>query len=264
MVSITHSRTVQVAMAFSIALALFIVVLKYIKSNSKILPIALLVVLVPVFTVLGYKAADWTAEGISSLSANTTPAFTQWYENLDNQISELYLTPAGTYEEESDDGDLTDTRDFGSDAKTFTGRTKIWKSVFSVAKNRPMIMLKGTLTNCLMEEPNKYIPFTVGHMHNSFLEVLLFAGIPGFLLICAFCFVLCIHLLKLIFSKDPTVSISIKLLTIPVFGLLLDYMMEAALFTEASLSTNSFFLFAGMALAAYYDVFPEVKLKLKK
>lgn len=264
MVSITHSRTVQVAMAFSIALVLFVIVLKYIKSNNKTLSAALLVVLVSVFTFLGYKVADVTAEGISSLSERTTPAFTQWYKNLDNQISELYFTPAGTYEEETTGGDLTDTRDFISNAKTLTGRTTIWKSVFSVAKSRPMIMLKGTLSNCLMEEPQKYISFPAGHMHNSLLEVLMLTGIPGFLLICAFCFVLCIHMLKLMFSKAPTVSISIKLLTIPVFGLLLDYMMEAALFTDSYLSPNCFFLFAGMAMAAYYDVFPDMKLKLKK
>lgn len=66
---------------------------------------------------------------------------------------------------------------FLSDLPTLNSRTKIWNAVFERIRENPSILLWGINDTELIIDGNP-----VAHSHNSWLEVLLKLGLPGFLL----------------------------------------------------------------------------------
>lgn len=278
-IALCHSRTVQIVISLSLGLLALLLAIRYLRIKSRLLLIPLLILVMPVTTLLSYKASEITVEIISDLSSVTVPAFTRKYQDLWQNLDPYCFTITPLEETASDGGeetgttaggdeaaaeqpsnteptDLSDHRDFGKDFSTFTGRTSIWMSAYHAAKDTPSILLRGTLGKTLMVIPQKYT-FDAEHMHNFVLQVFMLTGLPGVLLVLAQCLLLVIHLLRLFFCKRPDVPMASKVLAIPVFCMFLYFMMEVSIFTAAEQRSLNFFLIAGMAMAAYYDAFPE-------
>ena len=106
------------------------------------------------------------------------------------------------------------------------------------------------------------------HMHNLWLQVLMLTGLPGLLLVLAFCVLLIWRMLRLFFSQDPGTDIAVKILTFPLTGVMIYGMFETILFTQcADDRANTdfrelfFFLLAGIVLAYSYELAPRNRRK---
>lgn len=72
---------------------------------------------------------------------------------------------------------------------TFSMRTEIWQSGLAYLKENPRTLLLGNTDGQVARIPFRALDREIYHMHNTYLEILLLAGIPGlvlygFILIC--------------------------------------------------------------------------------
>lgn len=268
-------RTVQVAAAISLAMLAMLLVLKYVHPRKKLAYVPLLALTLAGVTVLGYKGFDLAAQGVSSLSRLTAPAFIQTYMASDDQLDPEYfgiiLEVAEQYENRSDAGEngagetgaeetfgYSDDRDFLSDASTMTGRSSIWRTVIPAVQQRPQTLLSGQLSRDVLTVPLQYMP-GIMHMHSSPIQTLLLTGLPGLLLAASVMALLILRLIRVFFSARPQLSLPVKLLTVPLTGLMVYSMMESFLFTSSDARSFIFFLLAGAVLGYYYDAYPKTK-----
>ena len=91
-------------------------------------------------------------------------------------------------------------------------------------------------------------------------------GLPGCLLVLAFCLLLLVRMLHLFFTGDSRISLAEKTLTIPLAGILLYGMFEVVIFTACAdrraptdMRELSFFLIAGMVLGWSHDILPRLR-----
>ena len=133
-------------------------------------------------------------------------------------------------------------------------------------KADPMRLLIGKYSSKIMDVPHQFQDFPYWHMHNYLLQVLMLTGLLGLLLVAAFTVLLVVRMVRLFFSPDPRADLSVKLLTLPLGGVLIYGMFETILFTasadERALTDFRelfFFLLAGMLLAWSYELAPAKK-----
>lgn len=70
-------------------------------------------------------------------------------------------------------------RSFTDGMGTFSMRTEIWQSGIDYLKQNPRTLLLGNTDGQVARIPNRALDREIYHMHNTYLEVLLQAGIPG-------------------------------------------------------------------------------------
>ena len=87
---------------------------------------------------------------------------------------------------------FTDPRNLSLEITTLNRRTDIWRNAIPVLKQHPEILSIGRPENLIMETINERVLWRKEpHMHNSLLQQLMVAGVPGALLyLTAFCLML--------------------------------------------------------------------------
>lgn len=93
-------------------------------------------------------------------------------------------------------------RDLTDGLGTFSMRTEIWQSGIAYIQQNPRTLLLGNTDGQVARIPYRALDREIYHMHNTYLEILLLAGIPGLIL---YGFVLICFLwqaAKLFFSSD--------------------------------------------------------------
>lgn len=281
-VALCHSRTVSVSLGFCAGLLAVLLAIEHFREKKKVIVVPAAAVLCLAVTVLTYKAGDLSLSVVSKLSAKTIPAFAQVYENSEHKlnpdnfgitIKEISspvrqkpiaqaMTLSSHHEAkpvqlaaENAGIDMSEQRDFMNDLSTFTLRTKIWKAVIPAIKDRPATALIGTLTKTMIEPIRQYAGVEANHMHNYLLQTLMLMGIPGLLLVAAVSVLIVVKALRIFFNDDGRVPFEAKLLVLPVAAIMLDFMLEAGLFTTADLRCLSFYIFAGLLLGWHEDCF---------
>jgi O-antigen ligase len=187
----------------------------------------------------------------------------EWTTGLMSQVSSIMISETTTGELSTGEGvDLSDNRSLTEDMSNLSERSQIYASFIPSLKVRPLTILIGNFSDKLMNIPNMFVDFPVPftHMHNFLLEVFMLTGLPGFLLVVAFCLILVVNMVKLFFNEDKRVSLAAKVLTIPVTGILLYGMFEIVIFTECGdqraptdMRELSFFILAAAVLAYCND-----------
>ena len=255
-IGMCFSRTVKLITSGSVAMLAILLAFKYLplkklwhKCLSVLLCAALLI-------PLSFKSFDLVCSLMSDVSGIL--------------ISETEEEATG--EEDVSGVDLTDDRDLKEDLSNLSERRQIYASFIPSLKSDPKRILIGSFADKLMNLPNSFVDFPIPftHMHNFVLEVFMFTGLPGFLLVAAFCLLLLVRMLHLFFTKDSRISLAEKTLTIPLAGILLYGMFEVVIFTACGdrraptdMRELSFFIIAGMVLGCSHDILP-VLPKLKK
>ncbi len=153
-----------------------------------------------------------------------------------------------------------DARDFSEEVGNLSGRTRIFFSGLYTMLVEPFRFLRGCDDTDIMRVSHEMLPKKYLHMHNSFLQVLNFMGLPGLVVVLLFSVLLIRRAILVFFSKDPRLSMAVKTLTLPLAGIFAYNMLEVQLFYYTDdFFTLFFFLIAGMLLAWSYDVFPAKK-----
>ena len=125
----------------------------------------------------------------------------------------------------------------------------------------PMILLRGCLSKDAMSVTNAILhrPETIAHFHNFLIQTLILTGLPGLLLVLAFCLLIAGRGLKLFFSPDPRLSTGVRTLALSPTAAILYAMFESCLFTDLDIRCLFFFLMSGLMLGSYHDFFPETE-----
>ncbi len=134
---------------------------------------------------------------------------------------------------------------FDEAPSTFASRVNIWKAGFRLLQEKPLRFLIGDLRTPVRLEVAEDIGVYLTHMHNSYMEVLMTSGIPALLMMLAFNILLFYRSVKLFLCRQA--PLASRILTLPLFGLLVHAVTENYIFTE-ELQSMLFFLIAGMVV----------------
>lgn len=226
-------------LAFSVCFGLLIVILALSKLPLRKLGTKLLVTLtlLVVFAPAAYLSFGATATAMNRISGALVQVSVQEVEGMP---AESGLGPA-----EEQDNMYIDDRGFGD-----SGRIAIFKSIIPTMQQEPLRLLRGRLCLDVMKISNTVLPKIKPHFHNTFLQLFCLTGLPGLVLILAFCALLAVRILRLFFSDAP---IDIKALTLILNGSFMYNLLEVSLFVAADTRAFMAYIVAGAVLACSYE-----------
>lgn len=283
-VAMCHSRTTNIAFSLMIGLLAASLVLRRCADRKNIIRLPAAAAALLIMTFAGYKGMDICLSATSAASEKTIPAFEALYNRVERkanpdifgitikQSEETETASKETFAElntpaesaqtaataEETGVNLSETRDFLNDAKTFTGRTKIWRGGIAAIEERPISLLIGDTTKGAMEPICRLFNLDIGHMHNYLMQVLRITGLPGMLLVAAISVLIIFKGIRLFFARDNSLF-KAKLLVVPIAAIMLEQMLESGLFTTADIRILVFYFLAGCMLAEYRDAFKNRK-----
>ncbi len=245
-------RSIKLAASLNVSMLLVLWGQRAFRRKKASLRMALILAAALLALPAVYKSFDLLTAGTAKL-----------YNALDVNIERTSDAFMGDhYLEETKDGqDFADARDLKTSINNLSNRGQIYASVIPTIREDPLRLLIGSYSSKLMLIPRKYLSYPFFHMHNYLLQVLMLTGLPGLLLVLAFSVLLILRAVKLFFSSAPVL---IKVLVLPISGILFYGMFETILFTasadERALTDFRelfFFLLAGIVLAYSYEYQPE-------
>ena len=245
-IAITYTRSVKLAVGVAFGLLAVLLAQRLLKTQSKALAALILLLVFAVSAPLVYKGFDLATDGLGRVSVILRT------EEVDTG-AEVEVKSAVT------ESDYTDPRSWDGSMDTLSsGRLTIYKGALYTISQKPLILLRGCLTKDSMTLTNEYGQFTdlKPHYHNFLFQLLIVTGLPGLLLAGAICLLLVVKTIKLFFSKDTRASLAVKTLCLPVTASLIYYLFEVSLFTEIDVRPLYAFLFFGLLLGFYHDLYP--------
>ena len=246
-------------LSFSLCMGLLVALLLLHRFPGKALSKKLLITVVALCLVmpLAYKSFNVTALSINRLSAVLAQrAASEAQEEMveaDAPAEQEDAQPAdGGNQEKAGEKSLAEEKNMYIDTRGFgdSGRIAIYKSIIPTMQREPLRLLRGCLSPDVMSISNTVLPKHKAHMHNTFLEVLCMTGLPGLLLVLAFCTLLAIRIIRLFFSDAP---LPIKTLTLILMGSFSYNMLEVSLFVRNESAAFLAYIAAGVVLAYSYE-----------
>ena len=250
-------RSIKLASCVSLAMLTILLGMQHLRIKKTAVKAWVIVLLAGASMLLCYKSYDWLTAGTAAI-----------YNAMDVRVertSDQYMTDS--YKENTKDGqNFEDVRDLRTSITNVSRRSDIYKSAIPAIRDEPLRLLIGKYSSKVMDGPRRYLEFPYFHMHNFLLQTLMLTGVIGFLLAAAFSLLLAVRMIRLFFSTDPRAVLDIKLLTLPVSGILIYGMFETILFTQSAddraftdFRELFFFLLAGIVLAYSYELAPPAK-----
>ena len=263
-IAATHCRNVELAFAGCAGLLAVLLGLRFLRRPKGAAKVLLLVFLFLLTVPLCYKSFDVdvalmarvnTAVRTGPAAAEPAPAAaresTAVARTLAGRASAAPAAlraeteePAAPTPTPEQDG-FSDIRPLGDDSE----RLLIYRTLPEVFRREPLRLLRGCLFNDRMTISNSLLPQEKGAMHNSWLEILNYLGLPGFLLIAAYCVLLLRACFRLFFSRDPAHDLSLKCLVLPILGTMSYSMLETLLFFRIDVRSLLAYLLMGVVIA---------------
>ena len=136
-----------------------------------------------------------------------------------------------------------------------TKRLEIYHCALLTIREDPWILLRGCLSKDAMGLANSVLhrKEPIAHFHNFLIQTLILTGLPGLLLVLAFCVLVVGKGLKLFFSGGEGISPGVKALALSPIAAILYAMFESCLFTDLDIRCLFFFLMSGMLTGSWYD-----------
>lgn len=263
--SLTVSRTAMIAASLEAAGFVFLLIAGRLPSKRKALCVVLALLLACGTAYGAYKGYEAIVSGVASASRALQHAAETTLPTAQPELSSADTTeepaspaadsiPAVSQTEDSSpansagEGILPQNRELTQDLLTLTGRTNdIYGAALPVLKQRPSILLTGSLDGETIGIATRMAGRPLYHWHNSLLQTLMLTGIPGFLAAAAFLVLVVIAGVRTFFSsKAPLYR---QLLVLPVAGLCLQGMLESYLFCQVELPFYFFLVLSGYLLA---------------
>ena len=231
-------------LAFSVCFGLLIVIFVLQKLSQRKLGAKLLVTaaLLAVFAPAAYLSFGATATAMNRISGALVRIEPQETEAMPVQSDADFAVPDPAAAE---DNMYIDKRGFED-----SGRIAIFKSIIPTMQQEPLRLLRGCLCLDVMKISNTVLPKVKPHFHNTFLQLFCLTGLPGLVLILAFCALLAVRILRLFFSDAP---IDIKALTLILIGSFMYNLLEVSLFVAADTRAFTAYIVAGAVLACSYE-----------
>lgn len=252
-------RSLLLAVCINVGMILILLGMRYIRVKKLAVKALAIAILVAISLPVTYKSFELLRSGTALA-----------YNSLDTKVERIADEfMAESFVEEAQDGqNFEDKRDLKESVSNISNRGEIYKSIIPTFKDDPLRLIIGKYSDKIMDIPNQYQSYPYFHMHNFLLQVLMLTGIIGFVLVLAFTVLLVLKMIRLFFSQHPEATMEVKILTLPLSGILIYGMLEIILFTASAddraltdFRELCFFLIAGIFLAYYYQVFPAKKTK---
>ena len=252
-VAFCYCRSIKLAFSINVGMLVLLLAFRHVKLDSRKLKALVVVLLAVISLPLAYKSFDVL-----------TAASAAVYNAVDPDIertSDVYLS--NSYAKATKDGQNNeDRRNLSASISNVSNRKGIYASTIPTLRADPRRILIGSYSFKMMDLPRQFMVYPYFHMHNLWLQVLMLTGLPGLLLVLAFCILLVWRMLRLFFSEAA--GLAVKILTFPLVGTLIYGMFETILFTQcADDRANTdfrelfFFLVAGIVLAYSYELVPK-------
>lgn len=264
--SLTASRSSMLGCAICIAMLAALLAFKYLKirkTGLKALTLAVSLIIAAPLVYTGFSGVRHLAgtAAVNYSESKKTEKVAAVESFARPEYSTAYLSSfveAGSETEESDDI-FKDNRGFKD-----SGRLPIYKVGITSMKDDPARLFRGCLMDSVMKTTRPYLERDFAHMHNSYLQVLHMAGIPGLLLAIAFTVLLAIHGLRLFFSESEKADLAVKCLVLFLPGYFIYNMLETSMFVYQDFRSISLFLIAGAIVAYSGDIYPPLITIVRK
>lgn len=276
-VVLTFCRSVMVATICTLAMLAVLFALKYIPCPKLWQKAAVVLLCLALVLPLSYKSFGWTSSAMSWLSSrilteeSASPASAPQGEAApagEAVSSEGSAAEVPVPAEEQSGVSLVDNRDILKDAATLTNRTKIYATLIPTMKEDPLRIFFGASFSDMMDIPHRLSGWRYYHMHDAWLQALMEFGVPGFLIMMAFCILLVVRMVIMFFSVDPRCGLAEKFLILPLTGFFIYSLIEICIFNPSGMFTDAvnveirelmFFLLSGFFLADSYSVLPSLR-----
>lgn len=255
-IALSFTRTIKFALSISVAMLVLLLCMKPLADKRLALRLPLFATIIVLSLLLSYGAQELVKGGVSLVSSKIVYSMDRSEGGL------VHYHPL-----EDDTGtqrgvDFSDPRSTKESLSNISNRSEIYATFLPTLREDPARIVRGCYSSKVMDIPHKYTSVAFWHMHNFLLQVFMLTGLPGFLLVFAFTVLLVRRMILLFFSSRA--SLSDKLLTLPLTGLLLYSMFETLIFTDSAdyraMTTDirelMFFLLAGLVLARSYELYP--------
>ena len=210
-----------------------------------------------VFAFAAFKSFPLSNHLLAALHTACAPRFRSFYNSqrpllntddfgLSSSPEELGVTSAADFTANR----FVDERKLVGNT-TFSGRTKVWKSVVPALRARPFVLLRGQSSKHMMDIQNNYIDSDgyITHMHNMYLQTLMLLGLPGLLAVLVWTVLLVRKMLRCFFGRRESVPLKAALYSIPLAAVFVFNLLEINIFAGLDISGLVFFLLAGLFLA---------------
>ena len=253
--ALTASRSSMLGCAVCTAMLVALVAFKYLKvkkTGYKVLTLAVALCVAGPLCYTGFSGARHLV-GIAAVNYTESRQADEVYAQESSSRPAYSTACLSSFIDLSAEVDEND--DIYKDNRGFSdsGRLPIYEAGITSLKDEPARLFRGCLYDDVMKTSWPYLTREYAHMHNSYLQVLHFTGIPGFLLVIAFSVLLAIRALKLFFSENEKADMAVKSLVLFLPGFLIYNMLETSMFALQDFRSISLFLIAGAVIAYTYD-----------
>lgn len=253
-IALTYSRGCMLSFSISTAMTVAVAVQHHFKIRKTAHKAIALVLVMCICTPIAYKSFTATTNLVNKVTVAVLE------ERRDKLLTEADSSEASAEAEQIEEtverveasGAMLNNR--GADS---SGRTKLWYAALISLRDDPARIITGSINS--MEVTNRIameeLPegFTTSHElphhHNSYLELLMYGGLPGFLLMMAVLVIIVVKSVRLFFTENEGATPVIKSLIAIVAGIMVYNMFETSFIHEYYICTAVYFIVAGYILA---------------
>lgn len=264
--SLTASRSSMLGCAICLAMLAALLAFKYLKirkTGLKALTLAVSLIIAAPLVYTGFSGVRHLAgtAAVNYSESKKTEKVVAVESFAQPEYSTAYLSSFVELSSEAEESDdiFKDDRGFSD-----SGRLPIYKAGITSLKDDPARLFRGCPVDDVMKTSWPYLSREFAHMHNSYLQVLHMAGIPGLLLAIAFTVLLAIHGLRLFFSESEKADLAVKCLVLFLPGYFIYNMLETSMFVYQDFRSISLFLIAGAIVAYSGDIYPPLITIVRK
>lgn len=249
-IALTYSRGCMLSFSISTAMAVAVAVQHHFKICKTSHKVIALILVMCICTPIAYKSFTATTNLVNKVTVAVLE------ERRDKLLAEADSSEASAEAEQIEEtvervettGEELNNR--GSDS---SGRVELWYAALMSLRDDPGRILTGSINS--MEVTNRItmqqmgFPRELPHHHNSYLELLMYGGLPGFLLMMAVLIIIVIKSVRLFFTENEGATPVIKSLIAIVAGIMVYNMVETSFIHEYYICTAVYFIVAGYILA---------------
>lgn len=253
-IALTYSRSCMLSFSISLAMVIAVAIQHHFKIRKTAHKAIALVLVMCICAPLAYKSFTATTNLVNKVTIAVLE------ERRDKLLAEADSSEASAEAEQIEEtvervettGEELNNR--GSDS---SGRTKLWYAALISLRDDPARIITGSINS--MEVTNRIameeLPegFTTSHElphhHNSYLELLMYGGLPGFLLMMAVLVIIVLKSVRLFFTENEGATPTIKSLIAIVAGIMVYNMFETSFIHKYYMCTAVYFIVAGYILA---------------
>ena len=137
-----------------------------------------------------------------------------------------------------------------------SGRLEIWIAALMSLRDDPDRIFTGSInsmdiTNQITQpdmSPEEAIKNGLPHHHNTYLELLMYGGLPGFLLMMGVLIIIVVKSVRLFFAENDKATPAIKSLPAILAGIMVYNMLDTSLIHKDYMCTAIYFIVAGYIL----------------